>query len=77
MVPALGSVLLAAFTLGPLPGHGGQLGGEAAGTVLHTLWVWAGWSVSALMIFIFAALLLFQESPPGSRSWRPMLPGPP
>ncbi len=74
-VLALGSVLLAAFTLGPLLGHSRQVGGEAAGTVLHTVWAWARWPISALIILLFATLLLAQESRPQPRRWRVNAPG--
>ncbi|MGI8868359.1 MAG: YihY/virulence factor BrkB family protein [Mycobacteriales bacterium] len=74
-VLALGSVLLAAFTLGPLLGHSKQVGGDTADTVLHTVWVWARWPVSVLMIFLFATLLLALESPRRRPRWRASAPG--
>lgn len=74
-VLALGSVLLAAFTLGPLLGHSRQVGGDTADTALHTMWVWARWPVSVLMIFLFATLLLAQERPRRPRRWRASAPG--
>lgn len=74
-VLALGSVLSAAFTLGPLLGHSKQVGGDTADTVLHTVWVSARWPVSVLMIFLFATLLLAQESPHRRPRWRASAPG--
>ncbi len=74
-VLALGSVLLAAFTLGPLLGHSRQVGGDTADTVVHTVWVWARWPISALIILLFATLLLAQESPRQPRRWRANAPG--
>ncbi|MEO9237359.1 MAG: YhjD/YihY/BrkB family envelope integrity protein, partial [Jatrophihabitantaceae bacterium] len=74
-VLALASVLLAAFTLGPLLGHARQVGGDPADTVLQTVWVWLRWPVSVLMVFFMATLLLAQESPRRPRRWRANAPG--
>lgn len=75
IVLIVGSLLLAAFTLGPLLGHNKQVGGNTADTVLHIVWVWARWPVSILIIFLFATLLLAQESPRRPRLWWASSPG--
>ncbi len=74
-VLTLGSMLLAAFTLGPLLGHSRRIGGDTADSALHTVWVWARWPLSALIIVLFATLLLAQESPRQPRRWRANAPG--
>lgn len=76
-VLVVGSVLLAAFTLGPLLGHSRQVGGDAADTVLHTVWVWARWPVSTLIILLFAAVLLPRGARPNLAVGGPTRPEPP
>lgn len=71
----IGSGLLAGFTLGPLWGHSGQMGGRGTGAVLQGLWGWARWPLSGAILLALAALLLAQESPPRPRRWRASAPG--
>lgn len=74
-VLAVGSLLLASFTLGPLLGHSSALGDETASNVLAGIWVWARWPLSAILVTLFATLLLAQESTRTQRRWRGSAPG--
>ena len=69
------SLLLAAFTLGPMLGHSKQVSGDNSARILNAIWSWTRWPISAIIILASATVLLAQESPSTHRRWRISTPG--
>ena len=59
----VGTVVLAAFTLGPLLGHSRQVGGNTSADLIRDIWNWLRWPLSAAALLGSATLLLAQETP--------------